>query len=168
MYPLQWIHAIKQGATVSYYEEPTDIEFISMRNPLETAAALNIGLLLFAFSRLEVSLDRYLDRVSPAAEAPPERRAPMPRLLTFVNQLSDATLRESFRQWTVRAGALEELRNAIARGRWLPDPRRDCLLLDATPATGKLEYRVSELAASLVLVKELQASFQELCAAERK
>ena len=166
-YPLQWAHAIKHGAKVSYYEEPSDIEFISMRNPLETAAALNIGLLLFAFSRLEVSLDRFLDRVSPVAESPPERRAPMPRLMTFVNQLSDASLRERFRQWTVRAGALEELRNAIARGRWLPDPRRDCLLLDA-PATGKLEYRVSELAASLALIKDLQASFHELCTAERK
>ena len=153
---------------MSYYEEPTDIEFISMRNPLETAAALNIGLLLFAFSRLELGLDRYLDLVSPAAQSPLERQARLPRLMTFVDQLPDATLRANFRQWIVRLHTLEELRGALSTGRWIPDLRRDCLMLDASPATVKLQYRVSELAASLATVKELQASFQELCAAERK
>ena len=151
---------------MSYYEEPTDIELISMRNPLETAAALNIGLLLFAFSRLELSLERYLDRVSPAAESPLERQAPLPRLMAFVDQLSDATLRAGFRQWIVRVHALDELRSAIATGRWIPDLRRDCLVLDA-PAAAKLQYRVSELVASLAQVKELQAGLQELCTTER-
>ena len=151
---------------MSYYEEQTDIELISMRNPLETAAALNIGLLLFAFSRLDLALDRYLDRAAPAAEPSPERQAPLPRLMTFVDGLSDSTRRASFRQWIARAQGLEDLRGAIANARWIPDLRRECVVLDASPATAKL-YRVSELAASLELVKELQAGFQELCAAER-
>jgi hypothetical protein len=151
---------------MSYYEEPTDIELISMRNPLETAAALNIGLLLFAFSRLELTLHRYLDRVCPPTAAPLEQQAPLPRLMTFVDQLPDETLRASFRQWISRVRGLEELRNAIATGRWIPDPRRDCLVLDA-PATAKLQYRVSELVASLALVKELQAGFQQLCVTQR-
>lgn len=149
---------------VSYYEEPTDIELISMRNPLETAAALNIGLLLFAFSRLELALDRYLDRVSPAATSPAAGQAPLPRLMAFVDRLPDAVLRANFRQWIARAQDLQELRGAIAAGRWIPDLRRECIVLDAGSATAQLQYRVSDLVASLALVKELQADFQELCA----
>jgi len=166
-YPLQLTHAINHGGTVNYYEERTHLELVAMRNPLETAAALNIGLLLFAFSRLELSLDRYLDRVSPADESPPERQAPLARLTAFVAGLTDETLRASFGQWIARVRGLEELRGAIATGRWIPDLRRDCLVLAASPATSKLQYRVSELVASLALVKELQSTFQELCVTER-
>jgi hypothetical protein len=150
---------------VSYYEEPTDLELVAMRNPLETAAALNIGLLLFAFSRLELSLERYLDRV--AAQSLPRRQGPLARLANFVDSLPDEPLRADFRQWIAGALSLEDLRGAIATGRWMPDPRRDCLLLDASPERVKLQYRVSELAASLALVKELQTRLQELCATER-
>jgi hypothetical protein len=152
---------------VSYYSESTDIELISMRDPLETAAALNIGLLLFAFSRLELSLDQYLDRVSPPAKAPPDHQALLQRLMAFVDRLPDATLRAGFRQWMARFHGLEELRTAISTGHWIPDLRRDCVVLDANPALTKLQYRVPELVASLALVKELQAGFQELCVAER-
>lgn len=96
-----------------------------------------------------------------------ERPAPLARLMAFVDGFPDATLRANFYQWIGRVRGLEELRRAIAAGRWIPDLRRDRLVIDASPASAKLQYRVSELVASLALVKELQVSFRELCATER-
>lgn len=150
---------------MSYYEEPDDSGLNSMRSPIETVGALNIGLLVFAFSRLDASLERFLDRVSPVAGSPSNSRA-LSRLMAYVDQLSDSPLRTGFRHWIVRVHGLQDLRKAVLGGRWIPDMRRDCLVLDA-PDASRTEYRVSELVASLALVNELQAGFQELCVIER-
>jgi hypothetical protein len=153
---------------VNYYDESTNIELISRREPLETAAALNIGLLVFAFSRLELSLERYLERLSPQPQAAtPEPQAPLQRLMAFVDRLPDPALRAGFRQWMARIHGLEGLRSAISTGRWIPDRRRECLVLDASPAPVKPQYQISELVAALASLKALQASFQELCVTEQ-
>ena len=151
---------------MSYQGQSGDLEIRVLSEPLVTSAALYLGLLMFGFSRLDLSLERYLDMAAPPA-TPAGKGHTMRRLIAFVDRLDDPALRAGFRHWMARVHRLEGLRKAIASGHWLPDPRSDRLLHDAGTSSGPVEYRLRDLEWALASVRELQSRLQMLCATER-
>src|SRR4051812_504418 len=93
----------------------------SRGEPLEAGAAMQLGLLLFAFSRLDLAVQLYLDGIGRAG---PSTEAGTRRLLAYADQLPDKALRAEFVQWIVRMHRMEPLQQALQTGRWMPDPRR--------------------------------------------
>lgn len=142
-------------------------------DPLESAAAMQVGLALFASSRLDLAVQLYLDGLGPAAPraAPgPGADARLERLLAFADSLADKELRDDFLRWIVRAHQLAPLRQALRHGRWLPDPRRGVVLVMAPPGeatTGPRSYGLEQLEELLALMRALFIDLQRLCAAER-
>jgi len=147
---------------MSYQGEPSDIEISAKREPLETAAALQLGLLLITLSRLDLLLDQYLAKAGAAPGA-----VPLKRLMEMVDRVEDPALRASFRQWMVRAHRLESLRTQLAKGRWLPDRRRDCVVCEL-PGAVPAEFHASDLASWVGTLKDMVLEFRQLCATERE
>ena len=120
---------------------------------------------MFAFSRLDLAVQLYLDGIGRAGPEAGTRR-----LLAYADGLSDKALRADFVQWIVRMHRMEPLQQALQTGRWMPDPRRGvvaCLAPPGAPKPAKATYTPAEIDEALAALRELFADLQRLCAAER-
>ena len=150
---------------MSYGQEPSNVD-------LESAASLLLGRLMVGWSRLEMALQLYLaalprERTGGAGADWPSR---LERLLAFADTLPDKALRADFLKWIVRARELAPLGEALRTARWLPDPRREVVLVlrDAPAAPpGRPSYTLPELQQVLAAHKELLDALHRLCMAER-
>lgn len=135
--------------------------------PLEAGAAMQLGMLLFAFSRLDLAVQLYLDGIGGAA---PPAETGTRRLLAYADALPDRALRADFVQWIVRMHRLVPLQQALHQCRWLPDPRRGvvaCVAPPGGPRPPQATYTLKELGDALAALRALFADLQRLCAAER-
>ena len=103
----------------------------SRQEPLERAAAVQVGLLHFAWSRLDMHLGLSLGwaRGEGAAAASREAglgldfHAKLDALSRLLEQQPPAEWREGLARWVAQCRALEALEPGFMQGRWLPDVR---------------------------------------------
>jgi hypothetical protein len=146
---------------MSYGEPLSPFELAMRRNPLETSAALALGQLLIAWSRIDLAVQLYVASLPEPADAP-TFDARLERLLVLADTLEDKDLRADFIGWTHRAREQALLSSAMRNGHWLPDPRRNVILL-----LGQGKYTIEQLEQALVAQRRLLMDLHRLCAAER-
>ncbi len=159
---------------MSAYREDEDTpanDLDARREPLERAAALRVGMIVFAFSRLDMHLALGL---AWAAEESPGDRNPAPgldfhqklgRLQAVVDAMEAAERRGAFQGWIDQCRALEVLRNEFIHGRWLPDTRTGKVVSfteEADGSTGEVSYSLGELDAIASQLDALRAALLEL------
>ncbi len=159
---------------MSAYSEDDDIpasEPDTQREPLERAAAMRVGMIVFAFSRLDMHLALGL---AWAAQEGAGGRNPAPgldfheklsRLQTVADAMESAERRQAFLGWIDQCRALEVLRNEFIHGRWLPDTRTGKVVSfteEADGSTGEVSYSLGELDAIASQLDALRAALLEL------
>lgn len=163
---LQWDH----GTPMSYKEELSPVELQVRRQPLETAAAMQLGLILFAFSRLDLHLRALLEdagQESLPTDAFPDR---LRRLGALAARLPDEPLGVPLREWIARAQVAHSRHESLVQGHWLPDLRRG-LVLNVSAVTGRpvtTDYSVSDLEGVHRTLHELLDALQRLAQEERQ
>jgi len=158
---------------MSYGSDDSTLEIISRRNPLEVAAALVLGRLLIGWSRLGLALQLYVSALPPGGARDGEAEGldqRLERLLVHADAAADKALRADFLRWIVRARQFVPLATSLRQGRWLPDPRRNVVLLMGEPGGArppKPSYTIGELEEALAAQTALLAELHRLCGAER-
>lgn len=141
------------------------------RDQLELDAALEVGRIIFEFSRLD--FDLWLTLINSKVSGPDRRvekefaSRPFSDKLDAVKALFERELAgqpkrlQAGRKWINRADFVRELRNFFAHGRWIPDgPGRAVTNVVVSPKTGEQEAQVYTL-------DQLAAVRQELVMLER-
>lgn len=156
---------------MSYGTESSNLEINSRRAPHEMEAAQLLGLLLIGFSRLDLALQLYVAALPREVTKPSTGPAArLPSLLAFADTLADKALRAEFVRWIVRVRQQEPLAQCLRYARWLPDPRRNTVLLlgqPGDPLPSNRSFTIGELERAVVEQKELLVELHRLCALER-
>ena len=83
-------------------------------------------------------------------------------LLVLADTVDDKSLRADFLRWIAAARAVAEFTERLRRGRWLPDPRSNVVLL-----LGERRFSIAQLEEALAAQRRVLADLKRLCAAER-
>lgn len=158
---------------LGYDDALTPGEPRARQEPLERAAAVQVGLLHFAWSRLDMHLGLSLGwaRGEGAAAAPREAglgldfHAKLDALAALLDQQPAAEWREGLGRWIAQCRALEVLEPGFMQGRWLPDVRSGRVAhLRAGPDGGAIErtHSLLELKALVGALDQQRADLQTL------
>ena|SRR5438105_2339394 len=156
---------------MSYAGETSTLEVTSLRAPLEIDTALLLGQLMIGRSRLDLAIQLYVAALpAQPGDAGKTFDARLGRLLALADSLADKALRTDFVRWIVRARHLGPLAESLRDARWLPDPRRNVVLVLRQPtpsAPANRSVTVADLQGAVDEQKDLLSELHRLCAVER-
>jgi hypothetical protein len=155
------------------YNDSTDGDFLDRREPFEKAAAMQLGLIVLAFSRLDLTLEKCLAAMGGEGDARVRARllASLPfatkldHLCANVAGMPEGERKQAFQQWIAQCDTMPILWNERVRARWLPDVRSGRLVnLVAAPGGGQelAAYAAKDLDQIIQAMGELQAGLSRL------
>lgn len=155
-------------------EEPAHLgDASTLREPLVRAAAMQVGMIIFAFSRLDMHLALGLgwavEEGAPAAERAQSQglgfHDKLALLQSIVHGMAVAERQQAFQGWIDQCRAVDVLRNEFVYGRWLPDVRTGKVVNltdEADGSTGEVAYTIPELEAVVAQIDSLRADLLAL------
>jgi hypothetical protein len=153
---------------MSYGSDPTP-DAVAHGDSFETAATLRLGRLMVGWSRLDLALQLYVDSL-PGGSVGADVHAQLAKLLGHCDTLADRQLRADFLKWIVGMRELEPMAQTLRNGRWLPDPRRNVVLVLARPggpSVQRASLKLDELEAVLFRQRALLGEIHRLVMTER-
>jgi hypothetical protein len=158
---------------MSAYDDSADADFLDRREPFEKGAAMQLGLIVLAYSRLDLTLEKCLAALG--GDGDPRVRARLLASLPFATKLdhlcgsvaamADGERKRGFQAWIAQCDTMPILWNERVRARWLPDVRTGRLVnLVAAPGGGQelAAYAAKDLDQIIQVLGELQASLSRL------
>lgn len=158
------------GTTDEDDEDAPGGEPLARREPLVRAAAMQVGMIVFAFSRLDMHLALALRRTAeeagdPAAAGPGEGSDfadRLQRLQALADGMEPGERRQAWQGWIAQCQSLDILRPAFVHGHWLPDVRTGRVVNMVAGGTGELSYSLQELDAVIAQIDSLRLGLQAL------
>ncbi|TWO70279.1 hypothetical protein FN976_14895 [Caenimonas sedimenti] len=138
---------------MSVYDHEISSDLLARTEPPERAAAMLLGLGMFALARLDLHLGLPMDSAEPSSFI-----AKLERLQTQVRGMPIGELRGGYQAWIERCKASPLVRNDNAGGRWVPDARSGNVVSVVTLAGGEKQqqgYGLVELEAAVEELREL-------------
>lgn len=154
----------------------TGAELEEIRKHLESAAALNLGRLLFAFSYLDVNLSLLLV----ASGGGKEREALTEKIadysfhkkLLFLEEMvnskfqTNSEVYNQYKLWLQEAHLVRNTRNQLVHGRWgiVPHQQRVANIIGLPGENNQVEtlYTISDLEKKLAAIQLLEKKLQKL------
>ena len=154
----------------------TGIEITEAHQGLEHAAALNLGRMLFEFSRLDFSLGLMLawtgegkqlqKRTKELEEFTFHKKLDLLDQLARIRYKHDPKVQMLYTQWLADAHFTRQLRNQLVHGRWGIEPTEDRVVnvtgLPTSPHQLATPYTIAELAHAVNQMALLQRRLAEL------
>jgi hypothetical protein len=156
----------------------TGIEILEALERLEHDSALNIGRILFEFSRLDLDLGlcivwanegRQLDVLTKKISGPDfsfHRKLDLLEKLATKTFLNKEKVLSRYQEWIVQANLVRQTRNNLVHGRWGIDVQKNCVVnvigFPTSPERYTESYTIKELESQLDQILKLRHSLGEL------
>ena len=135
--------------------------------PFEKGVAMQLGMIVLAHSRLDMTLQRYLQEAAAGAAGAtaPTFSGKLESLRALAGAMDDGPRKRAIDAWVAQCDVVPLLRDERVRAHWLPDARSGRLVnLPGGDADSEAmqSFAAKDLAAVLAALGELQAALGRL------